>query len=209
MVKLEQRLKEARIQRGLTIEQVAKATKIKAHFLESIEKGAYSELPSPAYAKGFVRNYAEFLGLPKAQSSALFKRDFDEKKNVKVLPDGMVKNNDFPIRRINLRKAIIGTIVLILLGTFLMFQVRGVLFAPSIFISSPKGNTITQRDISVIGRTDSSATITINNESVFVNNNGVFEKKISLFPGENVITIKAKNRFGKQSTLQRTVLVKQ
>ncbi|HVF69341.1 MAG TPA: helix-turn-helix domain-containing protein [Xanthomonadales bacterium] len=208
MVRLEQRLKDARIQRHLTLEQAAKATKIKPHFLEAIERGAYNELPSPAYARGFVRNYADFLGLPNAQASALFKRDFDEKKSVKVLPDGMVARNDFAINRVNIRKVIIGVFVVLLVVIFLLFQVRGVLFPPSISLSSPKADSAVARDVSILGKTDSSATITINNEPVFVNTTGNFEKKITLFPGKSVITIKAKNRFGKESTLKRTVNVR-
>ncbi len=208
MVKLEQRLKEERLRRKLTLEEAAVATRIKPQFLEAIERGAYHELPSPAYAKGFVRNYAEFLGFPKAQTSALFKRDFDEKRAVKVLPDGMVKENKFPIRQMNVRRVVLGSVGVIILSLFLLFQLRGVLFPPAISLSSPKDESVVSREVSVTGKTDSTATLTINNESVFVNTNGEFEKKISLFPGKNTIIIKAKNRFGKESTVQRAVIVK-
>ncbi len=207
MVKLEQRLKEERLRRGLTLGEAATATRIKPHFLEAIERGAYQELPSPAYAKGFVRNYAEFLGFPKAQTSALFKRDFDEKRMVKVLPDGMVKRDKFPIRRLNIRRIVIGLGGILLIGLFFLFQVRGILFPPSISLSSPKDESVVAREVNVSGKTDSKATLTINDQSVFVNTNGEFEKKISLFPGKSTITIKAKNRFGKESTLQRVVTV--
>jgi cytoskeletal protein RodZ len=207
MISLEQRLKEARIQRKLTIQQAAAATKIKPHFLEAIERGAYNELPSAAYARGFVRNYAEFLGLPKAQTSALFKRDFDEKKVVKVLPDGMVKKQEFPLRRINLRRIILAGGILTLLIGFLFFQTRAVLFAPSIAITSPKEGSTVSKEVLVKGKTDNSATITVNNDPVFVNNNGEFAKKIALFPGQSKIIIKAKNRLGKESTLIRSVRV--
>ena len=208
MVSLEQRLKEARIQKKLTLEEAAVATKIKAQFLEAIERGAYNELPSPAYARGFVRNYAEFLGLPKAQIALLFKRDFDERKVIKVLPDGMVKKNEFPIKRINFRRAVLGSAVLLFLSGFLLFQTRSVLFGPPISLSSPKEGSEVGQEILVKGRTDSNAIITINNESVVVKSNGEFEKKISLFPGETNITVKARNRQGKESILERNVRVR-
>ena len=208
MIKLEQRLKEARIERGLTLYQAAKATKIKPHFLEAIESGAYNELPSPAYARGFVRNYADFLGLPSAQVSALFKRDFDEKKSIQVLPDGLSTQREFPIRRINLRNVIISVLAVLLLSIFLLFQVRGILFPPSISLSSPIEGSEVSRDVRIVGKTDGTAVIAVNNEPVFVNTNGKFEKTIVLFPGKNVIIVKAKNRYGKESTLQREVTVK-
>lgn len=208
MQRLEQRLKEARIERKLTLNQAAKATKIKPHFLEAIEKGAYNELPSPAYARGFVRNYADFLGLPNAQVSAMFKRDFDEKKSVKVLPDGVIGGREFPTRRVNIRKVIMFVFAILLLSLFLLFVLRGILFPPSISLFSPSEGSDVSRDVRIEGKTDSSAIITINNETVFVNTNGRFEKTISLFPGKNIITIKAKNRFGRESTLARVVTVK-
>lgn len=208
MVRLEDLLKQARTERKLTIEEAAKATKIKPQFLAAIERGAYGELPSPAYARGFVRNYAEYLGLSKAQTSALFKRDFDEKRAVKVLPDGMVKKSDFPVRRINMRRIILGLLGFLLLGGFLLFQTRGVLFAPSVNITFPKEGSTVSREVEVKGKTDSNAIITINNDSVFVNNNGEFTKKVNLFPGKATITVKAKNRMGKESSVTRTITVK-
>lgn len=208
MVRLEQLLKEARIKRKLTLEEAAIATKIKPHFLEAIERGAYDELPSPAYAKGFVRNYAEFLGLPNVQTSALFKRDFDEKRYVKVLPDGMVKRSDFPIKRINLRRVMIGGIAIILLAGFLLFQTRAIFFPPPLSLSTPKEGAIVPREVLIEGKTDSSATVSVNNEAVSVDSKGSFTKKMTLFPGKTTITVKAENRMGKESNLNRLVIVK-
>lgn len=207
MVRLEQLLKEERIRRKLTLEEAAIATRIKPQFLEAIERGAYHELPSPAYAKGFVRNYADFLGLPKAHTSALFKRDFDEKRAVKVLPEGMVKKNEFPIRRLNLRKLMIGGVVIVLLGGFLLFQARAIFFPPLLSVSSPKEGSIVPREVSIIGQTDSSAVVIINNESVSVDRKGKFQKKVALFPGKATITVKARSRLGKEAVLNRNVAV--
>jgi cytoskeletal protein RodZ len=208
MVRLEQLLKEERIRRKLTLEEAATATRIKPQFLEAIERGAYHELPSPAYAKGFVRNYAEFLGLPKAHTSALFKRDFDEKRAVKVLPEGMVKKSEFPIRRLNVRRFMIGGVVIALLSGFLLFQTRSIFFPPSLSVSSPKEGSVVSREVSIAGKTDNSAVVIINNESVSVDSNGKFQKKIILFPGKATITVKAQNRLGKEAVLNRNVTVR-
>ncbi len=208
MIRLGQRLKDARIQRKLTIEEVATATKIKPQFLSAIERDAYGELPSPAYAQGFARNYADFLGLPKAQSQALFKRDFDEKKAMKVLPDGMTKTQSFPLRRLNIKRVLIGASGLILFLGFLLFQYRSMFFAPQLSLLSPKEGSQVLQELEVSGKTDSTATLTINNQSVFVNTKGEFEKKISLFPGKNTITVKSINRFGKETVTKRDVIVK-
>src|SRR5436309_11870824 len=100
MVRVGQRLHEKRVQKKLTLEDIASATRIKARFLAAIESGEYTKLPSPAYAQGFVRNYASYLGLPKSEITALFRREFDEKKAYKVLPDSLTYTKEFPLKRI-------------------------------------------------------------------------------------------------------------
>ena len=56
-------LKEARTARNITLAQTEEATKIRLKFLKAIESDDYSGLPSLSYAKGFVKNYSEYLGL--------------------------------------------------------------------------------------------------------------------------------------------------
>jgi transcriptional regulator with XRE-family HTH domain len=56
-------LREARQEKGVGLNEVAAATRIKASFLSALEDGDYSLLPGPAYITGFLRNYAAYLGL--------------------------------------------------------------------------------------------------------------------------------------------------
>jgi cytoskeletal protein RodZ len=56
-------LSQAREARTLTLEQVAHATHIRLHYLRAIEGGDFSVLSSPAQARGFLRTYANYLGL--------------------------------------------------------------------------------------------------------------------------------------------------
>ena len=50
-------------ERGLTIEQAATATRIRAHYLSALESDELGRLAAPVYAKGHLRTYARFLGL--------------------------------------------------------------------------------------------------------------------------------------------------
>lgn len=59
-------LRQARQERGLTIEEVAQATRIRAHYLLLLEAGEFSALPSKAQARGFIRSYANFLDIDPA-----------------------------------------------------------------------------------------------------------------------------------------------
>jgi cytoskeleton protein RodZ len=50
-------------ERGLTIEQAAAATRIRAHYLSALESDELERLVAPVYAKGHLKTYARFLGL--------------------------------------------------------------------------------------------------------------------------------------------------
>lgn len=209
MVKLGQRLHKERVQRNLTLEEVARDTKIKASFLSAIEKGDYNKLPSPAYAKGFVKNYAAYLGLPKGEVSAFFRREFDEKRAYKVLPDSLTKTEEFPVKRLRIQQSLViaGVLLLIFVG-YLLFQYRYAFLPPSLTITAPKEDAVVEQDVTVTGATDSEATVVVNNEPVSLNSDGKFTKHLTLFPGKNVITVKSKNRSGKESVVEREITVR-
>lgn len=63
MDELGQILREARENKGLTLEEVQAETRIHSRFLTALEKGDYAALPTPVHVRGFLRNYARFLGL--------------------------------------------------------------------------------------------------------------------------------------------------
>ena len=63
MTDIGSQLRAAREAQGLSVEQAFKATRIKAIYLEAIEANRVSALPGPVQARGFVRSYANFLGL--------------------------------------------------------------------------------------------------------------------------------------------------
>jgi cytoskeletal protein RodZ len=58
-----QRLKKAREYRNLTLEKVEEVTRIRAQYLQALEADDFSALPSPIQARGFLRNYAQYLEL--------------------------------------------------------------------------------------------------------------------------------------------------
>jgi cytoskeletal protein RodZ len=56
-------LREARENKGLTLAQVQSEIRINSKFLAALETGEYHRLPTPVHVRGFLRNYARFLGL--------------------------------------------------------------------------------------------------------------------------------------------------
>jgi hypothetical protein len=56
-------LREARVRRGLDFAEVEAATKIRGRYLQALEHEQFDTLPAEPYIKGFLRTYADYLGL--------------------------------------------------------------------------------------------------------------------------------------------------
>jgi transcriptional regulator with XRE-family HTH domain len=56
-------LRREREIRGISLKEIADATKISKRFLEAIERNDHNTLPAPVFTRGFVREYARYLGL--------------------------------------------------------------------------------------------------------------------------------------------------
>jgi cytoskeletal protein RodZ len=210
MTKAGEKLREVRLEKGLTLEDVAKSTKIKTEFLEYIEEGKYEKIPPVSYAYGFVRSYARFLNLPEEEIMALFRREFDEDKAYRVLPKGLEGKEEFPISRFRLKQTAILLIFafLVFMG-YILFQYRYAFLNPPLEIISPKNNAlISSSQVTVSGKTDSNSTVYVDKNVVSVEQNGNFKKTINVFPGETTITIKVINKFSRETDKQIKINVK-
>jgi cytoskeletal protein RodZ len=67
MAELGRVLFQARVGRGLTIEDAERDTRISRRYLEALEREDFSAFPAPFYARAFLRTYAQYLGLDAAQ----------------------------------------------------------------------------------------------------------------------------------------------
>lgn len=71
-------LREARGRRQLELHEVEAAIKIRARFLRAIENEEWDVLPGGAYTRGFIRTYANYLGLDGDRIAEDFKRSSGE-----------------------------------------------------------------------------------------------------------------------------------
>jgi cytoskeleton protein RodZ len=56
-------LREARLRQGLDFPEIEQATKIRSKYLRALEEEQFEVLPAQTYVKGFLRSYADHLGL--------------------------------------------------------------------------------------------------------------------------------------------------
>jgi|SRR5581483_2020280 len=202
-------LRERRLDKKLTLDDVSKATKIKVRFLEAIEKGRYSDLPSSSYAQGFVRNYAEYLGFSARQILPLFKREFDDEKEFRIVPKGFEREEDFPIRKFRFSRGVLFVLgIFLIVFLYILFQYRYAFINPPLTVNSPKENaTVIAQEIDVAGQSDPNSTVSINGNAVVVDQNGNFKKSVEVFLGANTIKIRVVNRFGRETDLDRHINV--
>ena len=80
-------LSEARERHGVRIEDIGAALRIRSAFLKAIEEDQYASLPGPVYALGFVRTYADYLGLDGEMFARRFKSEIA----------GLEKRRDFTL----------------------------------------------------------------------------------------------------------------
>lgn len=205
-------LQEAREKKGLTPTAVESAIKIRERFIIAIEHNEFALLPSVSYAKGFVRNYAEFLGLPIEEVMAIFRRQTLETPKSSLLPHGVTDPLNTPFFQLTPTRflTIIVVSLVLLFFSYLGFQYKRINANPRLTIDAPIDQSlVTQKRITVEGKTDPDATVTINGVSTVVRDDGRFFEQIAVEVGVNKIQIVASSRFGKTTTVVREVGLQQ
>lgn len=112
-------LKRERELRGVTIEEVAAATRISPRFLEAIESEQWDRLPGGAFNRGFIRSVARYLGLDEESMVAEYALETkglnQSAATADVSAQGMPRD---------LRPVIAGAIVLVLIILGLIFAIH-------------------------------------------------------------------------------------
>lgn len=78
-------LREARLNKGLSLEEAEKATRIRKKYLKALEDEDFSRLPDRIYLKGFTRIYAQYLGLSASDILRLLPKE-PRRKPMQPLP---------------------------------------------------------------------------------------------------------------------------
>lgn len=85
-------LKRSREERNLSLDEAARATKIRKDFLLAIEDDKLETLPGPVFARGFVRSYAEYLSLDAPALIARVSRSLEGKDAPHQVPGSTAKS---------------------------------------------------------------------------------------------------------------------
>ena len=67
-------LRELRTRRGVSLEEIARKTRVAHRYLEALEADAYDDLPAPVFIRGFIRAYCQALGESPEDALAIYDR---------------------------------------------------------------------------------------------------------------------------------------
>ncbi|QPQ36851.1 MULTISPECIES: helix-turn-helix domain-containing protein [unclassified Lysinibacillus] len=84
MAELGTRLKEARLSKGYSLDDLQEITKIQKRYLVGIEEGNYSIMPGSFYVRAFIKQYAEAVGLNPEEILETYKSELPGTKNDQV-----------------------------------------------------------------------------------------------------------------------------
>lgn len=204
-------LKEARLEKLLTLEEVEKNIKIRKEMLEALEADDFDKLPPSTFVKGFIKNYGKYLGLETSKLLALFRRDYEGKKH----PDQVLDSFSKPLRQSKVILTpskllwVIITLVVICFFTYLWVEYHQYVSAPTLIVSSPQDQqSVDNPTVVIAGKTDPESKVLVNNQEIGVDAEGNFKEEVKLSATTNQIEVEATNKFGRTAKIDRTVFVK-
>jgi cytoskeleton protein RodZ len=109
-----QYLRRERTLREISLEEIAQFTKIKLSILSALENDDYTSLPPLPFVRGFIRTYAEYLGLNVPEVMLRFSSFIEENHAELIIPAPVVRSSERRIRR----GLLLGFFAVLILGFF-------------------------------------------------------------------------------------------
>ncbi len=127
MKELGQKLRDTRERLGITLEEVENATRIRTYHLAALERGDIESLPSPVQVRGFIGNYADYLGLDSNEILLEYAEKLQSRRPKKRTPAAQKESRSGPLVQIHSRRprwlsfdlAITATIILAVIAVLL------------------------------------------------------------------------------------------
>lgn len=197
-------LSEARKKKHISQTRAATDLLIKREHIDALENQNWSGLPEPTFVKGFLKTYANYLGLDPIHILAIYRREFDESKFQKPHRNLRAEKRLFltPTRIINL----VFILAVLIFIAYIGITYSSVLSAPKLeVLSPPVDETTSVPVVQIAGKTDSEATVSIEGQFVPVDSQGNFSKEYPLTEGKNIIEVIAAKRLSPKAKITRTV----
>lgn len=204
MLTISEVLSTQRKAKRISISRAARDLMIKEEILKALETPNWQNLPEPTIVRGFIKNYANYLGLDSKNALALYRREFDEKKYPQktTVFEKQKKFKLTPTRIINFSMILVVIIFII----YLAIQYSSILKSPTLSIIAPSDDFTSRVPTIVIsGKAEKGATVSIDGEFVAVDKDGNFSYQLALKDGQNIIEIIAAKRLSPKNKITRII----
>lgn len=203
-------LRTTREEKRQTLAQVSATIHVREDNLHRLEEGYYQDLPADVYVKGFLRSYAEYLGLNVSKILRMYSKERGIQQHLERKTDDLANQPKVihsPLLIPRLIKTAVVVAVVLAAVFYLVWQFRNFSRNPSLVIEEPANDiTVHREEITFSGTADQESILMINGQEVFVNEDGFFQEQIYLQSGLNSITVVARDRQGRESSLTRQIL---
>ena len=217
MARLGESLRQQREKRGITLDQAAADTRIREKFLKALEDGDIQSLPGAVYTKGFLRNYAEYLGLDDEELVVQFHEERGgqpaepKRRYAAMKPIGSRSLVFTPA--VFVPVVVLGLIVLFV--GYLYYQFTSFAVAPPLDVTEPATDAIAQDASFVVkGHTVPNGRVTIQIfpgpltlADIHPDADGTFSAPVTLTAGANHIVVEVLDPSGKVSKVNRSVIL--
>ena len=207
MISCGQTLLTARLDKKLTLTQVSRQTKIPQEVLRALEKNHFAKLPAETYIKGFLKNYANFLGLNPQKTVALFRRDYQKQQKKSVLPSGLTHPLDKPRFLTNFRTFLVLGVGLVFFLGYLGLSLFNLYQPPGLTVATPKESDEVVSPVLVKGQTDHDAKLTLNGKFVNLEPDGSFTTVYQGPAGAVSLIFEATSRRQKTTVVSRHIII--
>lgn len=200
-------LRRVRLANDLKYEDVVAETRIQKDYLKAIEASDYKNLPHTVHSLGFIRRYARLLGL----NGEVAVQKYLAERGPLPMAEHLTRRAKLKNPIFGSRLAVVFIIIFIMLAVigYLLWQLRILAAPPQLSLSKPANNaSVIGPSVSVAGSTTPGASVSVNGELVYVDDNGRFSTSLSLPAGLDQITVVAQNSHHLKNQITYSVLVK-
>ncbi len=197
---LGERLLAAREHKGVDLYRAERDTKIRVKYLSALERGDFRELPGSVYTKGFLRNYALYLGLDPESILEQYRREYDAShgpEQVVVVPRAL----EAPPAGLTFTPGVVVaallTVAVVAFGAYIAFQLLRFAQPPALQVTQPAiVSTIDADRTTLQGTSEPNATITITGTGqqtyrISADSAGDWQQAVTLTKGRNDFTVQA------------------
>src|SRR5262245_9787785 len=217
---LPDRLAMAREKKGVDLVRAERDTKIRVRYLSALENGDYRDLPGAVYTKGFLRNYAIYLGLDPEDVLRQWRRERGDAAAPEpvIVPPRPLEEPARPLRfSSSVVVAALLTAAVVLFFVYLGSQLLRYSRPPDLTVTNPAVAVLSVEEdattYQLAGMTSPGAVVTISSPgrpdlTATAQSSGEWSAQVDLRRGQNRFTITARNpETGKEAETPREVVI--